>query len=115
MKKRIIYIFIFVVLFIVWYFSYSFITDKYKCNNWISCTFCNAINEIWIEKECIMQYPEWGDEIGKRYSCLSYSLDHPYVRCPSEHENGQIRYCHEIYCARGEISENCFTKYECKD
>ena len=114
MKKRIIFTIIFIVLVIVWYWTYSYITDKYMCNNWIPCNLCNTFNIIWIETECLVEYPEWDEEITDPDSCLSYTTDHPYVRCPSEHD-GKIRYCQKIYCARGKYSENCRTKYNCKE
>lgn len=49
-----------------------------------------------------------------RDKCMQYSLDHPFVRCPSEHD-GKTRYCREVYCSRGKLSENCRTKQVCKD
>lgn len=91
------------------------ITEKYKCNGGISCSLCNAINVIWIEKACIMDHNDWQDEKEFRNSCTSYTLEHPHVRCADENDNGEIRYCQEVYCARGKYSENCISKYDCKD
>ena len=54
--------------------------------------------------------------LSDRDKCMQYSLNHPYVRCSYEDDNGKTRYCRKVRCFKSKtLSENCIFKTDCKD